>query len=160
MPSFDVVSQLAHHEVDNALQQAQREIAQRFDFKDTETELEKTKDGIVLKSNSENRVEAALQVLREKMTKRSVSLKSLDPQKIEQSGMTVRQLIKLKEGIPSEKAKELNKFIKDNKYKVQSAIQGDTLRVTGKKKDDLQEVIAALRSKDFDIPLQFINFRD
>lgn len=161
MPSFDITSTLAHNEVDNAIVQAQKEIAQRFDFKDTQTEIEKTKDGIVIRSISDNRVEAALQVLREKMVKRNVSLKSLDAQKIEPAGgQTMRQLIKLKEGIETEKAKEIVKHIKDTKLKVQAAIQGDQLRVTGKKRDDLQEAIANIKAKDFDLPLQFTNFRE
>ena len=161
MPSFDVVSKLDHHEVDNALDQAQREIAQRYDFKGTESSIEKTEEGLVLRSNSEGRIDAIRDVLESKLVKRKVSLKSLDVQKAQPAGGKMwRQLIKLKEGVAQEKAKEIVKVIKDAKLKVQAAIQADTVRVTGKKKDDLQEAIALLREKDLDLPLQFTNFRD
>jgi cyclic-di-GMP-binding protein len=160
MPSFDVVSKLDHHEVDNAVDQAKREIGTRFDFKDTGTEIEKNEDGIALRSNSEGRLEGALKVLEDKMVKRKVSLKSLDPQKPQPSGQTWRQLVKLKEGVEQDHAKQIVKAIKDAKLKVQAAIQGDLVRVTGKKRDDLQEAIALLRSEDFGLPLQFVNFRE
>jgi hypothetical protein len=160
MPSFDVVSKLDHHEVDNALDQAKREIATRFDFKDTGTELEKNADGIAIRSSSEGRLEGALRVLEDKMVKRKVSLKSLDPQNPVQSGQTWRQLVKLKEGVDIDRAREIVKAIKDAKLKVQGAIQGDLVRVSSKKRDDLQEAIALLRGKDFGLPLQFVNFRD
>lgn len=161
MPSFDVVSKIQMHEVENALTQAQKEIAQRFDFKDTGTELEKNEEGIVLRSNSDGRLEAAWKVLQEKFVKRSLSIKSFeaeDPQPA--GGSTWRQLIKIKEGIAQEKAKEIVKYVKDAKFKVQASIQGDQLRVTGKKKDDLQATIQGLRTQDFGQPLQFINFRE
>ena len=160
MPSFDVVSKLEHHEVDNAVDQAKREIATRFDFKDTGTEIEKNQDGIAIRSTSEGRIEGALKVLEDKMVKRKVSLKSLDPQKAQQSGQTWRQLIKLKEGVDQDRAKQIVKAIKDAKLKVQAAIQGDLVRVTGKKRDDLQEAIALLKSQDFGLPLQYVNFRE
>jgi cyclic-di-GMP-binding protein len=161
MPSFDVVSTVVDNEVDNALLQAQKEIGQRFDFKDTGTEIEKTQEGIVLRSDTENRLDAALKVLQEKLVKRGVSLKSLDPQKPEPGARgSFRQLVKLKQGIATEKGKEIVKYIKDTKLKVQASIQGDQLRITGKKKDDLQEAIAVMKAKDFDLPLQFTNFRD
>jgi len=161
MPSFDVVSKLALHEVDNALQQTSKEITTRFDFRDTGASAERTPEGIILRANSESRVEAALSVLREKLAKRKVSLRSLDPQKAAPAASnTYRQLIKLTEGISPEKAKEVVKFLKDSKLKVQAAIQGDAVRVSGKKKDDLQQCIAALRQQDFGIELQYENFRD
>lgn len=160
MPSFDVVSKLDHHEVDNAVDQAKREIATRFDFKDTGTEIEKNQDGIAIRSTSEGRLEGAFKVLEDKMVRRKVSLKSLDPQKPQQSGQTWRQLIKLKEGVDQDRAKQIVKAIKDSKMKVQAAIQGDLVRITGKKRDDLQEAIALLRKTDVDLPLQFNNFRD
>lgn len=160
MPSFDVVSKLDHHEVDNAVDQARREVGTRFDFKDTGTEIEKTADGVSLRSSSEGRLEGALKVLEDKMIKRKVSLLSLDPQTPQQSGQSWRQLVKLKEGVDMDRAKRIVKTIKDGKVKVQAAIQGDLVRVTGKKKDDLQEAIALLRSQDFGLPLQFVNFRD
>ena len=161
MPSFDVVSKVAMHEVENALHQTQKEVAQRFDFKDTQTELEKTAEGIVMRSNSEGRLEAALKVLQEKLVKRNVSLKVLDVQDPQPAGGTTwRQLLKLQEGISTEKAKEIVKHLKDTKLKVQASIQSDTVRVSGKKRDDLQEAIASLKAKDFGLPLQYINFRD
>lgn len=161
MPSFDVVSKIAMHEVDNALQQAQKEVGTRFDFRDTNTTIERTDEGIMLRSSSDGRVDAAFLVLQEKLAKRKVSLRSLDPQAKEPAGgSTVRQLIKLTQGISKEKAKEVVKYLKDTKLKVQAAIQGDAVRVTGKKKDDLQESIQALRAHDFGIELQYENFRD
>ncbi len=161
MPSFDVVSKLDQHEVDNATNQASKEIAQRYDFKGTDTTIEKTDEGIVLRSNSEGRLDAARDVLETKMVRRQVSLKSLDPQTPQPAGgNTWRQLIKLKEGVSTEKAKEIVKAIKDSKMKVQASIQGDAVRVSGKKRDDLQSAIALLKEQDFDLPLQFVNFRD
>ena len=160
MPSFDVVSKLDHHEVDNALDQAKREVGQRFDFKDTGTEIEKNADGIVLRSSTEDRLAAALKVLEDKMVKRKVSLKSLDVGYAAQSGQTWRQLVKLKEGVDIDRARAIVKAIKDSKIKVQAAIQGDLVRVSGKKRDELQETIALLRSQDHGLPLQFINFRE
>ena len=161
MPSFDIVSELDTHEIDNAVQQAQKEVTTRFDFRGTDTDLERTEEGIVLRGNSEGRVEAALNVLREKCAKRRVSLRALDPQKLEPAAKGhFRQLVKLKQGISKEKAKDIIQFLKDGKYKVQASIQGEQLRVNGKKKDELQEVIQALRAKDFEVDLQFTNFRD
>ncbi len=161
MPSFDVVSKLDHHEMDNAVDQARRETTQRYDFKGTETSIEKTEEGIVIRSNSEGRVDAARDVLESKAVKRKVSLKALDAQKPQPAGGQMwRQLIKLKEGVEKEKAKEIVKAIKDAKMKVQASIQGDLVRVNGKKRDDLQEAINLLKEKDFDLPLQYINFRD
>ncbi|QQR89987.1 MAG: YajQ family cyclic di-GMP-binding protein [Myxococcales bacterium] len=154
MPSFDVVSELDKHEIDNAIKQASQEVTQRFDFKGTQSEIEKTDDGIVLKSNSEGRVEAVLEVLKSKLVRRKVSLKALDPQKIEPGGKGIyRQLLKLKEGVDQETAKKMVKFIKDSKLKVQASIQGDQLRISGKKRDDLQETIALLKEQDFGLEL-------
>lgn len=161
MPSFDIVSELDMHEIDNAVQQAQKEVGTRFDFRGTDTEIERSDDGILVRANSEGRIEAALLVLKEKLAKRNVSQRTLDPQKIEPAAKGhFKQLIKLKKGISKEKAKDVVQFIKEGKYKVQGSIQGEQVRVTGKKKDDLQEVIQAVRAKDFDLDLQFTNFRD
>lgn len=161
MPSFDVVSKIAMHEVDNAVQQASREVGTRYDFRDTDASIEKTAEGIVIRAKGENRVAAAYVVLQEKLARRSVSLKSLDPQKVEPAAAGAhRQLIKLTQGISKEKAKDVVAFLKNTKLKVQASIQGDAVRVTGKKKDDLQECIAALRGHDFGITLQYENFRD
>jgi cyclic-di-GMP-binding protein len=161
MPSFDVVSEIDQQEVRNAVDQAFREIGTRFDFKNTGSTIELGDGEINLASATEDRLKAVRQVLEEKMVKRQVSLKSLDFQKIEEAAKgTVRQKVKLVAGISSEKAKAINKFIKEQGLKVQSQIQGEQLRVTGKKRDDLQAAIAALKDHDFDIPLQFTNFRD
>jgi cyclic-di-GMP-binding protein len=160
MPSFDVVSELDRHEVDNAIDQAQREVSTRFDFKDTNTLIEKTSEGINIKSSSQNRVEGAFRVLEDKLVKRKVSLKSLDPQEPKPSGQTWKQLVKLKEGVDMDRAKQIVKALKDSKLKVQASIQGDVVRVTGKKKDDLQEAIAFLRGGDYGLPLQYKNFRE
>jgi uncharacterized protein YajQ (UPF0234 family) len=161
MPSFDVVSKVVMHEVDNALLQAQKEVGTRYDFRETGTSIERTDEGIMLRANSEGRVEAALDVLKEKLVRRKVSLRALDPQKIEPAASsTYRQLLKLNQGISKEKARDVVKYLKDMRLKVQAAIQGDAVRVTGKKKDDLQECIAALRAHDFGLELQYENFRD
>ena len=163
MPSFDVVSEFDLQEVRNAVDQAAREAGTRYDFKGTDTSVELTgEDAITLASASEDRVHALHQMLEEKLVKRKVSLKVLDSGKVEEAaGGRARQVITLKAGISSDKAKELNKFIKGLGLKgVQSQTQGEQLRVNGKKRDDLQAVITALREGDFGIPLQFENFRD
>ena len=161
MPSFDVVSKVEWHEVDNALMQAQKEIAQRFDFKDTATSLEKKTQELVVESSTEDRAKAALQVLQEKLVKRKVSVKSLDvgkPEKTAKGG--ARITVKVMEGVEVEKAKKIVAAIKDAKLKVQGSIQANQVRVTGKNRDDLQQCIALLRSGDFGLDLQFINFRE
>lgn len=161
MPSFDVVSKVQHNEIDNALNQAQKEIAQRFDFKDTGTEVEKNQEGLAIRSSSEDRARAALNVLQDKLVKRKVSLKFLDvgdPQPTGKGG--ARILVKIKEGIESEPAKKIVLAIKDAKLKVQASIQDQQVRVTGKNKDDLQKAIALVRGMDLGIELQFVNFRD
>lgn len=163
MPSFDVVSEFDLQEVRNAVDQAAREAATRYDFKGTDTKVELVGDNaITLESASDDRVDAIRQVLEERLVKRDVSLKVLDVGKIEEAaGGRARQHIGLAAGISSDKARELNKFIKGLGVKgIQSQTQGEQVRVTGKKRDTLQEVIAALKGNDFDIPLQFENFRD
>ncbi|HEY1117500.1 MAG TPA: YajQ family cyclic di-GMP-binding protein [Acidimicrobiales bacterium] len=163
MPSFDVVSQFDVQEVRNAVDQTAREATTRYDFKGTDTSIELNgEDAITLRSASEDRLHALRTVLEEKLVKRKVSLKVLDPGKVEEAaGGSARQSIALRAGITSDKAKELNKFIKNLGVKgIQSQTQGDQLRVTGKSRDQLQEVIAALREGDFEVPLQFENFRD
>jgi cyclic-di-GMP-binding protein len=162
MPSFDVVSDLDLMEVDNAFNQARKEITQRFDFKGTATDLERDKDGsVVVKANSEGRAEAALSVLMEKFAKRGVPLEGLDPQKVEPaSGGHVRQLVKLRRGLKSEDAKKIVALVKDQGLKVQAAIQGEAVRITGKKRDDLQACMQVIRGGNLGIPLQFQNFRE
>ena len=162
MPSFDVVSEVDMQEVRNAVDQAAREVAQRFDFKNTNSSVELGENEIQLASVSEDRLVALRQVVEEKLVKRKVSMKVLDYGTIEQaSGNTVRQVATLQSGIAADKAKDLNKAIKAMGIKgIQSSTQGDQLRVTGKKRDALQEVITELKADDFGIPLQFNNFRD
>jgi uncharacterized protein YajQ (UPF0234 family) len=161
MPSFDVVCEVDKHEVENAVSQAQREVTTRFDFKDTGAAIERNDEGISIKANSEGRVEAAYKVLEEKFARRKISLKALDPQKAQQAGGTTwRQLVKLKQGIDQDRAKNIVKLLKGVKLKVQAAIQADTVRVSGKKRDDLQEAIAFLKQQDLDLPLTYTNFRD
>ena len=162
MPSFDVVSELDMQEVRNAVDQAQREVATRFDFKDTGSAIELGEAEIRLRSASEDRLRALTQVLEEKLVRRQVSLKALSYGKVEDAAKgTVRQTVALIAGISDEKAREINRFVKDKAAKgVSSQTQGNQVRVAGKKKDDLQGVIAALRGNDFGIPLQFKNFRD
>lgn len=162
MPSFDVVSKVDLMELDNALNIAMKEISQRYDFRGTNTSLERTPEGIVARSSDEQHLETAIQVLRERMAKRKVSLRCLDlTAPVEPAASkSVRQLVKIKQGIEIETAKKLVKMIKESKLKVQGSIQGDELRVTGKNRDDLQACIALLRREDFGIDLQFMNFRE
>jgi uncharacterized protein YajQ (UPF0234 family) len=161
MASFDVVSKVQWPEVDNALNQTRKEIAQRYDFKDTNTSVEKTADGIVIVANSDGRVEAALDVLQGKLVKRSVSLKHIDPQEVAPAGgQTFRQLVKVKEGIDREHARTIIDLIKQSKLKAQASIHEDTVRVSSKSKDELQAVIRLLRGTEFDVELQYVNFRE
>ena len=161
MPSFDIVSKVPWHEVQNAITQATREITTRFDFKGTGAEIEQAKELIHLRASADDRVKAILDVLKEKLIKRKVSLKHLDVGKLEPTGKGgAKMTITVKEGIDSDHARTLVKWIKDEKLKVQASIHEDQIRVTGKKRDDLQEVIALLRQKDFDLELSFVNFRD
>ncbi|MEO6419338.1 MAG: YajQ family cyclic di-GMP-binding protein [Polyangiaceae bacterium] len=161
MPSFDVVSKLPGNELDNALNQTQKELAQRFDFKDTGTEIERGEEGVTVSSSSDDRVKAAVTVFHEKLIKRKVSLKYFDTQKMEKTGKGgAKQLLKIKEGIETEHAKELVKRIKDSKIKVQASIQEQQVRVAGKNRDDLQAAMQLIRETDLPIELQFINFRE
>ncbi|RYZ04473.1 MAG: YajQ family cyclic di-GMP-binding protein [Myxococcales bacterium] len=162
MPSFDVVSKVDWAEFGNALLQAQKEIGQRFDFRNTETSLEKNEDGVVILASAVDRAKAALVVLEEKLVKRKVSLKHLDRQDPGKGPRgTVRLLVKLKEGIETEKAKQIVKLVKDSKLKVQAAIHEDSVRISGKKKDELQETMRLLRAAEsLGLDLQFTNFRD
>ncbi len=162
MPTFDVVSEVNMQEVKNALDQANREASTRFDFKDTDSSIELSGQELNLSSSSQDRLKALEQVLEEKLVKREVSLKCLDRQPVvEGSRGSARRVIKIVAGISSDRAKQINKFIKDSGLKgVSSSTQGDSLRVSGKKRDDLQLVIAKLKEEDFGIPLQFNNFRD
>jgi uncharacterized protein YajQ (UPF0234 family) len=162
VPTFDVVSEVDLQEVRNAVDQAHREVATRFDFKDTGSTIELGDGEIQLHSSTEDRLRALVQVLEEKLVRRNVSLKGLTYEKVEEAAKgTVRQKILLAAGIDDAKARQVNRFIKDRGVKgVSSQTQGDQIRVSGKKRDDLQNVIAALKEEDFGIPLQFKNFRD
>jgi uncharacterized protein YajQ (UPF0234 family) len=161
VPSFDVVSKVDLMELDNGLNTARKELGQRYDFRGTNTDIERGPEGIVIRSSDEPHAAAALTVLRERIAKRGVSQRALDPQAVEAAGgRTVRQLILVKQGIDMEAAKKIVKAVKDAKLKVQAQIQGDELRVSGKNRDDLQSAIALMRRTDFGVDLQFVNFRD
>ena len=162
MPSFDVVSEIDRQELRNAIDQAQRELANRFDFKNTNSEIEQNELILTLRTSSEDRLRALRVLLEERLVKRNVSLKGLEWGKVEAaSGESVRQVVTVKVGVTSDKAREIHKLIKEKGPKgVSSQTQGEQVRVTGKKRDDLQTVMALLKSSDLGIPLQFTNFRD
>lgn len=158
--SFDIVSKVDMPEVENALQQAQKELANRFDFKNSKSSIKLEVDKIVVISDDDFKLSNVVDILESKLVKRGVSLRALEYGKAKPAaGDTVKQEVKLVQGIAQEKSKLINKVLKDNKIKVSSAIQGDEIRVTGKNKDDLQAVITLLRKEDFGIELQFINYR-
>jgi uncharacterized protein YajQ (UPF0234 family) len=158
--SFDVVSEVDLQEVKNAVQQALKEIQTRFDFKGSKTEIRLNEGALELSSADEYKLKSALDVLQGRLVKRKVSLKALQPGSVESAiGGTVRQRIELQNGIPIEKAREIVKLVKNTKLKVQTAIQGDQLRVSGKNKDDLQQVMQLLRDTDLDIHMEFTNYR-
>ena len=162
MPSFDVVSEIDRQELRNAVDQAQRELANRFDFKNTNSSIEQKELVLTLATVSEDRLRALRTLLEEKLVKRQISLKGLEWGKVEQaSGDTVRQIVTVKVGINSDKAREINKMIKEKGPKgVSSQTQSEQVRVTSKKRDDLQAVISMLKGADLGIPLQFNNFRN
>lgn len=161
MPTFDVVSKVDWHEVDNALGQAVKEVQQRYDFKGSDTKLELVDKAFQIESADEFKIKAAVEVLEGKLAKRGVSLQCLDKGKIEPaSGSRARQKIAIKAGIETDTAKKIVKDVKATKMKVQVAIQADSLRISGKQRDDLQEAIAFLKKGSYGLPLQFENFRD
>lgn len=160
MPSFDIVSQIDNHEITNAVDQANREVTTRFDFKGTNARLELSKDQITLVAPTDFQLKQVDEILRNKLAKRQVDIRSMHYHEINLSLSEAKQTIDVKQGMDTEEAKKIVKLIKDAQLKVQAAIQGDQVRVTGKKRDDLQAVIAMLRSAKVDIPLQFVNFRD
>lgn len=160
MPSFDIVSKVDMQEVDNAVNQAKKEIETRYDFRNSKSSITLLKDAIEIIADDEFKLNSVVEILKSKMVKRNVSLKALSAGKIEKaSGDTVRQKFTIKQGLTQEEMKELNKKIKETGLKVQTQIMGDELRVSGKKIDDLQAVIAQLKSLDFKVPLQFVNYR-
>jgi uncharacterized protein YajQ (UPF0234 family) len=161
MPSFDVVSQVDLQEVRNAVDQASRELVQRFDFRGTDSKVSLGDAGITVESDSEGRLDAANDVLKSKLIRRSIDLRSIGDGEAKQiGGGRYRSLWTLNQGISKEAAKELTKLIRDSGLKVQAQVQGDQVRIQGKKRDDLQAAIAELKELDFELPLQFINFRD
>jgi uncharacterized protein YajQ (UPF0234 family) len=166
MPSFDIVSKVNMQEVDNAFQQAKKEIDQRYDFKGTDTSVERVQkdkeDSIKLRSSTEQRLEAAREIMVQKLAKRGVSLRSVKYGDLEQTGKVIQQSLTFAQGIETEKAKAIAKLIKDSKLKVQAAIQGDALRVSGKNRDDLQAAMQLVRdnSEQIDVDVGFENRRD
>jgi uncharacterized protein YajQ (UPF0234 family) len=160
-PSFDIVSKVDRQEIDNALRQTEKELGTRFDFRGTGAQITWAgEEAVALQAETEERVKAALDVFKEKAVKRNISLKSLDAGEARQSGKIYKIDVKVVQGIDSDKAKQISKKIRDEGPKgVQAQIQGDQLRVTGKKKDDLQAVIALLKGEDFGVALQFTNYR-
>lgn len=158
--SFDIVSKTDYAEVSNAINQTTKEVGQRFDFKGSKAAVELQQKDLLLSAEDETKLRNMNDILQGKLVKRGISLKALDYQNIEPAaGGTVRQLVKIQQGIPIEKAKEVVKFIKDSKLKVQASIQGETVRISGKDRDTLQDVIGKLKAKDFGIDMQFDNYR-
>jgi hypothetical protein len=160
MPSFDVVSEIDHHELKNALDQANREIGTRYDFKGSGAVIEQSGNDLTLEAESEFQVKQMIPILKEKMSKRGIDVDCLEFSDIVEMNKRARQQVKVREGLDKDLARKMVKLIKDGKLKVQAAIQGEQLRVTGKKRDDLQQVMQTLREAGLGIPLQFNNFRD
>lgn len=160
MPSFDIVSEIDMHEVTNAVDQARRDLGNRWDFKNVDASFDLDDKGITIASEQEFQLEQLMDMLRMAFAKRNIDARALSEDGESKSGKLVKQHLVLRQGIETDMAKKIVKMIKDAKLKVQSSIQGDKVRVTGKKRDDLQEAIAMLRESDLDLPLQFNNFRD
>ena len=160
MPSFDVVSEVDKHELSNALDQANREIGTRYDFKGSHARIEQSGNALTLEAESEFQVKQMIPILKEKMSKRGIDVECLEFGDVVEMNKRARQPVTVREGLDKELARKMVKLVKDSKLKVQAAIQGEQLRVTGKKRDDLQQVMQILRSAGLGIPLQFNNFRD
>jgi cyclic-di-GMP-binding protein len=160
MPSFDIVSEIDLHEVTNAVDQASREVGQRFDFKGTNAKFELKEAVVTLSAPADFQLKQMLEILKLKFAKRAIDVACLKVDEPVTTGQTARQVVTLRQGVDTELGKKLQRLIKDSKLKVQSAIQDQQVRVTGKSRDDLQEVIALVRKAEFDLPLQFTNFRD
>ncbi len=161
MPSFDVVSQVDRQEVDNAVNQTRKEVSQRYDFKGTKTEIRVEEDSLQIVSDDDFKVKAVVDVLQSKLVRRGISLKALVYGDIQPAaGGLAKQTITVQQGIDADKARSIVKHVKDAKLKVQSQVQGDQVRISGKKRDDLQAVIQLLKAEDFGLPLQFINYRE
>lgn len=160
MPSFDIVSEVDQHELTNAIDQMNREISNRFDFKGSDAKVE-LKDGAMnLEATNDFQIRQMHEIIYKKLVSRNIDSACLDKSKIEERGMRAYQTIKVREGVDKELAKKITRLIKDSKIKVQAAIQGEQVRVTGKKRDDLQQVMAMLKASDIEMPLQYNNFRD
>ena len=160
MASFDIKSEIDHHEITNAVDQANRILQNRFDFKGTEAEFSLTDDQITLSAVEEFQIHQMLPILNESLAKRSVDLKSLKPGEVEVATGSASQIMNLQEGIDKELAKKITALVKQSKSKVQASIQGDSVRITGKKRDDLQQIIQLVKDQNFPVPLQYVNFRD
>jgi hypothetical protein len=160
MPSFDIVSEVNLHELSNAIDQTNRELSTRFDFKDSDAHVESTEETLTLHAENEFQLNQMTNILHQKLAKRSIDIAALEAGQPEIQNRRARLPITIKQGIDKDVAKKIIKAIKDTKLKIQAAIQGEQVRVTGKKRDDLQQVIALLREKDMGLPLQFNNFRD
>ena len=160
MPSFDVVSEVDHHELKNALDQANREIGTRYDFKGSNASIEQSGNDLSLEAESEFQIKQMTPILKEKLSKRGIDVDCLEFADIVEMNKRARQQVTVREGLDTDIARKMVKLIKDKKIKVQAAIQGEQLRVTGKKRDDLQQVMQMLREAGLGIPLQFNNFRD
>jgi uncharacterized protein YajQ (UPF0234 family) len=160
MPSFDVVSEVDLQEVHNAVDQANREISTRFDFRGVDAKFERIEDSVKLTAEADIQLDQMLDILRSKLVKRGVDVGVMESQDPEHSGKLYHQMVLIKQGIETVLAKKIVKMIKDKKMKVQAAIQGEKVRVTGKKRDDLQSVMTMLRESDIEIPMQYENFRD
>tara|TARA_S200000501_G_C20831034_1_gene747260 strand:+ start:611 stop:1096 length:486 start_codon:yes stop_codon:yes gene_type:complete len=161
MPTFDIVSKFDPSEVDNAIQNLKREIVQRYDFKNSNSEIEFEKELIIIKTDDDYKLTQLQEMLKVQITKRGIDIRALDMGKVEMSaGQAVRQTITMTQGINKDISKDIIKIIKESKIKVQVSIQGDELRISGKKRDDLQQTITLLKTQNLDLPLQFINFRD
>lgn len=160
MPSFDIVSESDQHEIANAVDQTNREVSTRFDFKGTDARVELNKEKLTIIAPTDFQLKQVDEILRNKLTKRQIDLRVLNYEKINTNLSEARQVIEVKQGLDTENAKKIVKLIKDAGLKVQASIQGDQVRVTGKKRDDLQEAIAMLRQAKVELPLQFNNFRD
>ena len=160
MPTFDVVSEVDMHELSNAVDQANREVQTRFDFKGTDSKFERDNAAITLVSQSEFQLKQMMDILNSKLARRGIDVGALDAQDPETAGREARQKVIVRQGIDRDLSRKLVKTIKDTKIKVQAQVQGDQVRVSGKKRDDLQKIIASLKGEDFGLPLQFVNFRD
>ena len=160
MPSFDVVSEIDAHELNNAVDQANREISNRFDFKGSDAKIELTEEAMTLSADSDFQIQQMQPIVLQKLTKRGIDISCLDQGEIQRSGQHAKQVIQVRQGIDKETASKIVKTMKASKVKVQAAIQGEQVRVSGKKRDDLQDAIALLKGAELGIPLQYTNFRD